>query len=217
VSVDAHRLVDQGGRGAMKIFKPLYERVLRWSAHPHAERYLGVLSFFEAIIFPIAPEIMLAPMTLAKPQRWARYATVSLVCSVIGALIAYFLGQYAFDLVRPLLADLGWLPRIDAMVAELREDAQLHPWKAFWLLVAAGFVPVPLKIFTWASGIVGVPLPAFIASMIIGRGKRVFLVAGLIRLGGKRAEEKLHRWIEPIGWIAVALIAALFIYFKYIR
>ena len=117
----------------MKIFQPLYERVLRWSAHPHAERYLAILSFFEAIIFPVAPEIMLAPMTLAKPQHWVRYATVSLVASVAGALVAYFLGQYAFDLVRPLLADLGWLPRIDALVAQLREDATLHPWKHVYI------------------------------------------------------------------------------------
>ena len=201
----------------MKIFQPLYERVLRWSAHPHAERYLAVLSFFEAIIFPVAPEVMLAPMTLAKPQHWVRYATVSLVASVAGALVAYFLGQYAFDLVRPLLADLGWLPRIDALVAQLREDATLHPWKAFWILVAAGFVPVPLKLFTWASGIVGMPMPAFLGGILIGRGKRVYILAGVIRLGGKRAEQALHRWIEPIGWGVVALIVAAVIYFKFIR
>jgi len=201
----------------MKIFQPLYERVLRWSAHPYAERYLAILSFFEAIIFPVAPEVMLAPMTLAKPQHWVRYATVSLVASVLGALVAYFLGQYAFDLVRPLLADLGWLPRIDALVAQLREDATLHPWKAFWILVAAGFVPVPLKLFTWASGIVGMPMPAFLGGILIGRGKRVYILAGVIRLGGKRAEEALHRWIEPIGWGVVALIVAAVIYFKFIR
>jgi membrane protein YqaA with SNARE-associated domain len=201
----------------MKIFQPLYERVLRWSAHPHAERYLAVLSFVEAIIFPVAPEIMLAPMTLAKPQRWARYATGSLVCSVLGALVAYALGQYAFDLVRPLLAELGWLPRIDALVSQLREDATLHPWKAFWILVAAGFVPVPLKLFTWASGIVGMPMAAFLGGIVIGRGKRVYILAGAIRLGGKRAEEALHRWIEPIGWAVVVLIVAAVIYFKFIR
>jgi len=201
----------------MKIFKPLYERALRWSAHPHAERYLAGLSFIEAIIFPVAPEIMLAPMVLAKPQHWVRCATISVVCSVLGALVGYALGHYAFDLVRPLLAELGWLPRIDELVTELRRDASLHPWSAFWTLVLAGFLPVPLKIFTWASGIVGVPLPAFVASMIVGRGKRVYLLAGLIRLGGKRAEEALHRWIEPIGWAAVALVVAVFIYFKFIH
>ena len=201
----------------MKLFRPLYERALVWAAHPLAERYLAVLSFVEAIIFPVAPEIMLAPMVLAKPQRWARYAGVSLACSMLGALVGYALGHFAFDAVRPLLAWLGWLPKIDALVTELRGEVVAHPWNAFWMLVAAGFIPVPLKIFTWASGIVGMPLLPFVAGMIIGRGKRVFLLAGLIRIGGKRAEEALHRWIEWIGWALIVLIVALVVYFKFVR
>jgi membrane protein YqaA with SNARE-associated domain len=201
----------------MKLFRPLYERALVWAAHPQAERYLGLLSFVEAFIFPIAPEIMLAPMVLAKPLRWARYAGVSLACSMLGVMVGYALGHYAFDAMRPLLAWLGWLPGIDATVAQLRDLVVTHPWKAFWLLVAAGFIPIPLKIFTWASGIVGMPMMPFIAGMIVGRGKRVFAVAGVIRLGGKRAEEALHRWIEWIGWAVIALIVGLVIYLKYFR
>lgn len=201
----------------MKLFRPLYERTLRWAAHPLAEWYLGFLSFIEAIIFPVAPEIMLAPMTLAKPLRWARLASISLVGSLAGALVGYELGAHAFDALKPMLTDMGWMPRIDALVGQLKEDVAQHPWNAFWALVVAGFMPIPLKIFTWASGIVGVPLPAFMAAMLIGRGKRVYLLAGLIRLGGKRAEEALHRWIEWIGWGLVALIILAIIYFKFIR
>lgn len=201
----------------MKLFRPLYERALVWAAHPQAERFLAGLSFIEAIIFPIAPEIMLAPMVLAQPKKWARYATISLVCSLFGALVGYALGHYAFDALRPLLADIGWLPRIDALVGQLSGEVAMHPWKAFWMLVVAGFVPVPLKIFTWASGIVGMPLLPFVAGMVIGRGKRVFLLAGLIRLGGKRAEEALHRWIEWIGWAIIVLLVVLVVYFKFVR
>ncbi|MEO7877564.1 MAG: DedA family protein, partial [Dokdonella sp.] len=126
----------------MKLFRPLYERALVWAAHPQAERFLAGLSFIEAIIFPVAPEIMLAPMVLAQPTKWARYATISLVCSLLGALVGYALGHYAFDALRPLLAEIGWLPRIDELVAQLRGDVAAHPWKAFWMLVVAGFVPV---------------------------------------------------------------------------
>lgn len=201
----------------MKLFRPLYERALRWAAHPWAEWYLGLLSFVEAIIFPVAPEIMLAPMVLARPRRWAHIASISLVGSLIGAVVGYELGAHAFGALKPLFADLDWLPRIEALVDQLRQDVAQHPWNAFWALVAAGFMPIPLKIFTWASGIVGVPLPAFLAAMLVGRGKRVFLLAGLIRLGGKRAEEMLHRWIEWIGWGVVALVIGVFIYFKFIR
>jgi membrane protein YqaA with SNARE-associated domain len=132
-------------------------------------------------------------------------------------LVGYALGHYAFDAVRPLLDWLGWLPRIDALVIQLRAEVAAHPWNAFWMLVAAGFIPVPLKIFTWASGIVGMPLLPFIGGMVVGRGKRVFAVAGAIRLGGKRAEEALHRWIEWIGWGILVLLAGLFVYFRFMR
>lgn len=198
----------------MKLFKPLYEKAIVWARHRHAERFLAVLSFVEAIIFPVMPEVMLAPMTLARPQRWWRYASVSLAFSMLGAVVGYLLGHYAFEALRPVLDSLGWLPKLDELVTKLRADVAQSPWTAFWLLVLAGFTPVPLKIFTWASGIVGVPWPAFLASMIVGRGKRVFLLCGLIRLGGARAEAALHRYIEWIGWVTVVLIAGLIVWLK---
>ncbi|HMM65575.1 MAG TPA: YqaA family protein [Dokdonella sp.] len=201
----------------MKLFKPLYERALKWAMHPRAEPLLAGLSFVEAIIFPVMPEVMLGPMVLARPQRWARLATVSLVFSVLGALVGYALGHYAFAWARPLFESLGWMERIDLQVQELSEIAAQSPWSAFWVLVIAGFLPIPLKIFTWASGIVGVPLLPFVASMIIGRGKRVFLLAGAIRLAGPRAEAALHRWIEWIGWGVLLALGVVIIYFKFIR
>ena len=126
----------------MKLFQPLYERALRYAGHRLAERYLALLSFVEAIIFPVMPEVMLAPMVLARPHLWFRYATVSLAYSLAGAFVGYALGHYAFHLVRPLFDVLGWLPRIDALVAELSADVVAHPWRAFWMLVLAGFVPL---------------------------------------------------------------------------
>ncbi|RZA15346.1 MAG: DedA family protein, partial [Lysobacteraceae bacterium] len=192
----------------MKLFGPLYARALSWSRHPRAPTLLGGLSFAEAIVFPVMPEVMLAPMCLAQPKRGFWFATISLGFGLLGAIVGYLLGHYAYELVKPLLQALGWLDKIEAQVAQLREIVAESPWKAFWLLVVAGFTPIPLKIFTWASGIVGVPFLPFMASMAIGRGKRLFLVALAIRLGGERAEKALHRWIEPIGWIVLLLLAA---------
>ncbi len=193
----------------MGLFRPLYEKTLAWAAHPRADVGLAVLSFFEAFIFPIAPEIMLAPMTLARPRRWWQFASLSLVASLLGSLVGYALGHFAFDAVRPLLARLGWLAHLDALVATLGADARAHPWQAFWLLVAAGFVPIPMKVASWAAGIVGMPLVPFVGGIAIGRGKRVFLVAGVIRLGGERAERALHKHIETAGWVLVALVVVL--------
>ncbi|MDE1960166.1 MAG: DedA family protein [Xanthomonadaceae bacterium] len=201
----------------MRLFKPLYEIALRWAAHSRAQAYLAGLSFVEAFIFPVAPELMLAPMTLAKPARWARFASISLAFSLLGSLIGYALGHYAFDALRPLLADSGLLVQLDQLVAEFRADAIAHPWKAFWLLVAAGFVPIPMKVASWAGGIVGMPILPFLGGIAVGRGKRVYLLCGLIRLGGERAEKAIHRWIEPIGWAIIALIGFIVVYFRYLR
>jgi membrane protein YqaA with SNARE-associated domain len=191
----------------MKLFGPMYERALVWARHPRAPLLLFLLSFGEAVIVPVPPEVMLAPMCLSRPRRSFWFAGYSLVGSLLGAVVGYALGHYAFELVKPLLASLGWMDRIDAQVAYLRGIAAQSPWKTFWILVLAGFTPIPLKFFTWASGIVGVPLFPFLASMGVGRGKRVFLIATAIRLGGVRAEAALRRYIEPIGWAAMALLA----------
>lgn len=201
----------------MRLFRTLYDHVLDWAGRRHAERYLATLSFIEAIIFPVPPEVMLAPMVLARPRRWLRYASVSLGFSLLGALVGYALGHFAFEAARPLLEWLGWMPRIDELVGELSVRAAGSPWMVFGLLVVAGFLPVPLKIFTWASGIVGIPLLPFIASMFVGRGKRVYLLAGLVRLGGARAERMLLRWIEWIGWSLIVLIIAAIIYLKFVH
>ena len=192
----------------MKLFGPIYERALSWARNPHAPALLTGLSFAEAVFFPVPPEVMLAPMALSQPRRAFRFASLSLLGSLAGALLGYALGHYAYELVKPLFVSLGWIDRIDAQVEYLRGIAADSPWKTFWILVLAGFTPIPLKFFTWASGIVGVPLLPFMASMAVGRGKRVYLVAAAIRLGGERAEAALRRWIEPLGWIATALLLA---------
>ena len=190
----------------MKVFGPMYERALAWSKHPRAPAFLTGLSFAEAVVFPIPPEVMLAPMSLSQPKRSFWFATLSLLGSLAGAVVGYLLGHYAYELIRPLFESLGWIDRIDAQVMYLREVAAQSPWKAFWILVIAGFTPIPLKIFTWAAGIVGVPMLPFLASMAVGRGKRVYLIAAAIRMGGERAERALHRYIEPVGWGASALL-----------
>ena len=198
----------------MKLFKPIYEKALVWAKHPLAERYLMGISFVEAFIFPLMPEIMLAPMTLAKPERWARYATLSLLFSTLGSVIGYLMGHYGFELARPLLADLGWLPAIEGYVDKLRG---LGGWEVFWLLVGGGFLPIPMKIIAWSSGIVGVPIWAFLAAMLVGRGKRVYLLCGAIRLGGEKAEQTVHKWVEWIGWGLLALVVLAVVYFKFLH
>lgn len=199
----------------MKLFAPIYERALAWARHRNAPALLTGLSFAEAVVFPVPPEVMLAPMCLSQPRRGFWFATLSLLGSLAGAVLGYLLGHFAFELVKPLLESLGWMAKIDEQVAYLRMVSEQSPWKAFWILVLAGFTPIPLKFFTWASGIVGVPLLPFLASMAVGRGKRVYLIALAIRLGGERAEKALHRYIEPVGWVVSVLLVLAVAWFAW--
>ncbi|MBP8098623.1 MAG: DedA family protein [Arenimonas sp.] len=185
----------------MKIFQPLYERAILWARHRRAPALLTFLSFIEAIFFPVPPELMLAPMCVAAPRRGFYFAGLSLLGSLFGMFVGYAIGYYAIDLAMPLVAKLGYASQFDSIRQQAADNG-------FWLLLIAGFTPVPFKIFTLASGAVGMPLLPFFAGGAIGRGKRVFLVAGAIRLGGEKAEAKLRKYIEPIGWGALVLLIA---------
>lgn len=192
----------------MKLFGPMYERAIAWSQHPRAPTYLTVLSFFEAIIFPVAPEVMLAPMCLAQPKRGFRFASLSLLGSVLGALFGYALGHYAYEFVQPLLSP-GMQASIGTWVENLRSEMNEHWMTMLITLMVAAIQPViPMKLVTWAAGIVGVPIGPFLACILVGRGKRVYLVAGAIRWGGERAEAALRKHIEWIGWLGLALLVA---------
>jgi membrane protein YqaA with SNARE-associated domain len=193
----------------LKIFGPLYERTLGWARHRRAPAYLTGLSFIEAIIFPVMPEVMLAPMCVGKPKSGFWFATLSLTGSMAGAIVGYALGHYAFEALKPAFAALGMLHGIESGIGIVQAKMAESPWAVFTFLVLGGFMPIPMKVFTWASGIVGVPMLQYFLSMLIGRGKRVYLLALAIRIGGPRAEEMLRRYIEPIGWAATALLAAL--------
>ncbi len=182
---------------------------MSWARHRHAPAYLTGLSFIEAIIFPVMPEVMLAPMCVAQPKRGMWFATLSLFGSMIGALVGYALGHYAFEALKPVFAAMGMLTSIESGIAVVQAKMAESPWAVFTFLVLGGFMPIPMKVFTWASGIVGVPMLQYVLSMFIGRGKRVYLLALAIRIGGPRAEAALRRYIEPVGWLATVLVAAL--------
>ncbi len=190
----------------MRLFGPLYDRVLTWSRHPHAVRYLGAMSFAESSFFPIPVDVMLAPMCLADRDRWVRYATVATVFSVLGGLAGYLIGYGMFEVIEP------WL-------------RQSHYWEAYqtsrqWfdeygvlVVFVAGFSPIPYKVFTIAAGVAALSIPGFFLASLVGRAARFFLVAGLVRAGGEQFETTLSRHIERLGWgtvvASVALIAWL--------
>jgi membrane protein YqaA with SNARE-associated domain len=202
----------------MRMFASLYERAIVWARHRHAVRYLAGLSFVEAFIFPIMPEVMLAPMMLAEPRKAFRYANWSLLFSLAGSLVGYMLGHYAYEALKPLLESMHLLAPIEKGVASLQADMAAHSFGLYVVLAMAALQPVvPMKFVTWAAGIVGVPLLPFLLCVLIGRGKRVWLLALLVRLFGERAERVLHKHIEWIGWAAIVAVVLLAVWWFLLR
>ena len=176
---------------------------MRWVQHPRAPWYLGALSFAESSFFPIPPDVMLAPMSLARPQQAWRLALLTTLTSVLGGLFGYLIGLFLFELIEPLLHQAGYWD--DYLQARAWFDA----W-GFWAIFVAGFSPIPYKVFTIAAGTVSMALLPFVLASTIGRGARFFLVAGLMRLGGPRMETVIRTNIDRLGWLTVIVIVVAF-------
>ncbi|RMG35960.1 MAG: DedA family protein [Gammaproteobacteria bacterium] len=192
----------------MKIFTVLYDKVMGWVRHPHAAWYLAGLSFAESSFFPVPPDVMLAPMSMAQPTRAVRLALLTTLASVAGGVLGYLIGMLAFDLVEPLLHQYGYWD------AYLRARAWFETW-GFWAVFAAGFSPIPYKVFTITAGVIGMSFLPFVLASLIGRGGRFFLVAGLMAWGGEAMETRLRRWVDWVGWLTVAAVVLIVAVFRY--
>jgi len=188
----------------VKVFSRLFEMVMRWVEHRHAPWYLAGLSFAESSFFPVPPDVMLAPMALAKTTRAWRYAMITTLASVAGGIAGYAIGMFAFDLVEPLLHSAGYWEGYEMA------RAWFDTW-GIWVVLLAGFSPIPYKVFTISSGVVGMAFLPFVLASIVGRGARFFLVAGLMVWGGEKMEQMLRRYVDRIGWVlVVAVLVAWF-------
>lgn len=182
------------------MFARWYDRVLIWSGRPRAPVYLAALSAAESSFFPVPPDVMLAPMCLARPPRAWRFAAICTLSSVLGGLFGYLIGRFAFQWVEPLILHYGY----GAAFARAVEAFEQY---GFWYILLAGFTPIPYKVFTISAGVMGMPILPFVAGSLAGRGGRFFLVAGLIVLGGERLAERLRNYVDLVGW--AVLLAAL--------
>ena len=180
------------------MFAKLLEHVLAWSAHPRAPLYLGAVSFAESSFFPIPPDVLLAPMVLSRPERAWRLAAWTTLWSVLGGVAAFTAAAFAVEAVADVLQRNGFWE------GYLTAQAWFAEW-GFWAVLAAGFSPIPYKVFAFAAGGMSMVLPAFVVASIAGRGGRFFLVAALVAWGGPRVELALRRYVERIGWGLVAL------------
>ena len=192
-----------------RFFNRLYDRMLVWAAHPRAPSIMSTLSFAESSFFPIPPDVMLAPMCLARPARAWSFAALCTASSVIGGMLGYLIGRLAFHWIEP------WLMASSYADVFLSAVQSFERWGAIYILLA-GFTPIPYKVFTIGAGVVGMPVIPFLLGSTAGRGARFFLVAGMIRLMGDKAAEKLRLWVDVIGWAVLALAGIGFVVWYYL-
>jgi membrane protein YqaA with SNARE-associated domain len=192
----------------MRWFTSIYDRVITWSRHRHAPRYLAALSFSESSFFPIPPDVMLAPMVLANPHKAWNLALLTTVTSVLGGVLGYLIGMFSFELVEPVLRDAGYYPKY------LQAKQWFDDW-GFWAVFLAGFSPIPYKVFTITAGVISMAFLPFVVASAIGRGARFYLVAALLHWGGESMEGTLRKYIDIIGWVTVLLVIILLVIIKW--
>jgi membrane protein YqaA with SNARE-associated domain len=168
------------------MFKKLYDWTLSLSASPRAPQALAAISFAESSFFPIPPDVMLVPMTMAKPERAWNYALICTIASVLGGIAGYAIGALLYDTLGAWLIKLyGYGDKMDAFRA-------LYQQHGHWIILIKGFTPIPFKLITIASGLAGYDFLMFVLLSAITRAARFFFVAGIMNRFGA----PLRRFIE---------------------
>ena len=189
----------------MKLFGPLYAKTLEWSRHPKAVWFLGGVSVVESSFFPVPTAFMLAPMVMANRHQAWRLALTCTIASSIGGLFGYLIGFLLFEQVGIHVLEFYQLEH---------EFESMQGWYkeyGVWLLFLSGLTPIPYKLFTIASGTLGMAIIPFFLISLAGRASQFFLVAGLVRWGGEKVEPVLKTHIEKIGWLLLALAVGGFL------
>jgi membrane protein YqaA with SNARE-associated domain len=186
------------------MLRRLYQWCIDAADKPHATWLIGIVSFVESSFFPVPPDAMLIPMSLARPQRAWFYATVCTVTSVAGGLLGYFIGAVLYDSVGQWVISVYGLSH----KAEAFREAYAH-WGA-WIILIKGVTPIPYKLVTIVSGFAGYNLLLFVLLSLIARGMRFYLVAFLLSRYGMQAREIIERRLELwVGLAAIALVVGI--------
>ena len=188
----------------------LYNWTMRLADHPRALWVLALVSFVESSFFPIPPDVMMIPMILARPSKAFLIATVALVASVLGGLLGYAIGAFAFEQIgQPILTSLG---KADAM-AEF--NTRFNDF-GFWAVLGAGITPFPFKVITIMSGWTAMPLSVFIPTAIIARAFRFFLVAALLWKFGAPIRDFIEKRLGLMTTLFFLLLIGGFFLVRYI-
>ncbi len=198
------------------MFNTLYKKCLNLAAHKSSKYFLAFVSFVESSFFPIPPDVMVIPMVISKKYDFIKIFFIATVFSVLGGIFGYFIGAFFFDLGMQIMSFYGYEDELTELKSNLINSKSFYAW--FGILFLAGFTPLPYKIFTIASGLIGFNIFIFILISLISRGLRFFIVAFLSYKFGDPFSEFMNKhgskWFTIIGMLIVIFGIITYLLFK---
>ena len=192
----------------MRPFHLIYNKILDYSSSRFAILWLSAISFLESIILPVPlQDLLLASMSLRNRSKAFYFAAICTIASVLGAVLGYYIGIQAENHILPILINLNYESKF--------ETAQMYfQTYGIYIILIAGFSPIPYKVFTIAAGMMSMSLLPFVFFSLIARGARYFLISFLVRKFGKMADAWLNKYIDWLGYLLIIAIA-LFLWYEY--
>jgi membrane protein YqaA with SNARE-associated domain len=194
----------------------LYQKSLKLAAHKSSKIYLAIISFAESSFFPIPPDVMIAPMVIAKKNDYLKIFLIATFFSTFGGLLGYFIGFSFLDFGMKVMNFYGYEEKVLNLKISLAEGTGLYIWLA--TLFLAGFTPLPFKVFTITSGMIGFNLFIFFFICLISRGLRFFIVSYLsFKFGdtlNKFIETETKKWFTILGILIVVIFGVIYLIIK---
>ena len=194
------------------MFKKLYQKSLVLAGHKSSKIYLAIVSFVESSFFPIPPDVMIVPMVIAKKNDYLKIFIIATLFSTLGGVLGYFIGSYFLDFGMNIVDFYGYENKVISLKDSLTNSTGFYVWLA--TLFLAGFTPLPFKVFTITSGMIGFDLFIFLIICLFSRGLRFFLVSYLsFKLGDvfdNFMKTKAAIWFTILGILIVVIVGAIY-------
>ena len=198
------------------MFKELYNKTIQLAGHRKSKSILGFISFIESFIFPIPPDVLIIPMTIARKNEWIKIAFIATLGSVLGACLGYFIGYVFFNEIGLRIFEIYGVDNTSFLKEKVSSEGGVIAW--ITLLAIAGFSPVPFKLLTITSGFIHFNLFYFIIISLLTRGSRFFLIAFLIGNFGHTMKKIIEKKLLKFSILASAiLIGFAFFIFKFLN
>ena len=194
------------------MFNELYQKSLTLAAHKSSKVFLAIVSFVESSFFPIPPDVMIVPMVIAKKNDYLKIFIIATFFSTLGGVLGYFIGSYFLDIGMSVVGFYGYEDKVINLKNSLTSGTGFYIWLV--TLFLAGFTPLPFKVFTITSGMIGFNLFIFLIICLFSRGSRFFIVSYLaFKLGdtfNAFMKTKAAMWSTILGIVIVLIFSVIY-------